>query len=140
MLPLEFGVTIDIHTHEISEVPFKTTRNPQMMYLGTPNCKYMQNIFVHLIPLNLQAKSAIQTISYQFKMSCGSTKETQMLLARVANLVANSDNTAYVVERNGPLGTNFSEILIKIHIFSLMKMHLKISSVKHNHFVQGVMS
>ena len=27
----------------------------------------------------------------------------------------------------GPLGTNFSEILIKIHIFSFKKMHLKMS-------------
>ena len=30
----------------------------------------------------------------------------------------------------GPLGTNFSEISIKIRIFSFMKMHLKMSSVK----------
>ena len=28
----------------------------------------------------------------------------------------------------GPLGTNFSEILIEIHIFSFRKMHLKMSS------------
>ena len=28
---------------------------------------------------------------------------------------------------NGPLGTNFSEILITIHIFSFTKMHLKMS-------------
>ena len=30
----------------------------------------------------------------------------------------------------GPLGTNFSEILIEIHIFSFKKMHLKMSSGK----------
>ena len=30
----------------------------------------------------------------------------------------------------GPLGTNFSEILIKIYKFSLKKMHLKTSSAK----------
>ena len=30
----------------------------------------------------------------------------------------------------GPQGTNFSEILIKIHTFSLKKMHLKMSSGK----------
>ena len=29
----------------------------------------------------------------------------------------------------GPLGTNFSEILIKTHVFSFKKMHLKLSSV-----------
>ena len=31
---------------------------------------------------------------------------------------------------NGPLGTNFSEILIKIYAFSLKKMHLKILYAK----------
>ena len=31
---------------------------------------------------------------------------------------------------NGPLGTNFSEILIKIHTFSFKKMHLKMLSGK----------
>ena len=30
----------------------------------------------------------------------------------------------------GPLGTNFSEISVKVHIFSFMKVHLKMSSVK----------
>ena len=30
----------------------------------------------------------------------------------------------------GPLGTNFSEILIEIHTFSFKKMHLKMSSAK----------
>ena len=30
----------------------------------------------------------------------------------------------------GPLGTNFSEILIKIHIFSFKKIYLKMSSAK----------
>ena len=35
---------------------------------------------------------------------------------------------------NGPLRTNFSEILIKIQAFSLKKMHLNISSVKWRPF------
>ena len=34
----------------------------------------------------------------------------------------------------GPLGTNFSEILIKIHTFLLKKMHLKMSSGKWRPF------
>ena len=38
----------------------------------------------------------------------------------------------------GPLGTNFSEILIKIHIFSLKKMHLKMSSAKWRLFGLGL--
>ena len=38
----------------------------------------------------------------------------------------------------GSLGTNFSEILIEIHIFSLKKMHLKISSAKWQPFCLGL--
>ena len=34
----------------------------------------------------------------------------------------------------GHSGTNFSEILIKIHTFSLKKMHLKMSSGKDGRF------
>ena len=41
----------------------------------------------------------------------------------------------YLVTVNfGPLGTNFSGILIKLQNFSFMKMHLKISSVKWQAF------
>ena len=38
----------------------------------------------------------------------------------------------------GPLGTNFSEILIEIHIFSFKKMHLKMSSAKWRLFGLGL--
>ena len=38
----------------------------------------------------------------------------------------------------GPLGTNFSEILIDIHTFSFMKMHLKMSSAKWHPFCLGL--
>ena len=34
----------------------------------------------------------------------------------------------------GPLGTNFSEILIEIHSFSFKKMHLKMSSARRRPF------
>ena len=37
-----------------------------------------------------------------------------------------------------PLGTNFNEILIEIHIFSFKKMYLKISSGKWRPFCLGV--
>ena len=37
-----------------------------------------------------------------------------------------------------PLGTNFSEILIKIHTFSFKKMHLKMSSGKCRTFCLGL--
>ena len=39
----------------------------------------------------------------------------------------------------GPLGTNFSEILIEIQAFSFQKMHLKMSSGKWCHFVLASM-
>ena len=38
----------------------------------------------------------------------------------------------------GPLGTNFGEILIAIHTFSLKKTHLKMSSVKWRSFCLGL--
>ena len=38
----------------------------------------------------------------------------------------------------GPLGTNFSEILIENHIFSFKKMRLKLSSVKWRPFCLGL--
>ena len=38
----------------------------------------------------------------------------------------------------GPMGTNFSEILIEIHTFSLKKMHLKMSSAKWCLFCLGL--
>ena len=38
----------------------------------------------------------------------------------------------------GTLGTNFSEVLSKIHIFSFKKMHLKMSSAKWRQFCPGL--
>ena len=38
----------------------------------------------------------------------------------------------------GPLGTNFSEILIEILIFSFKKMHLKVSSANRRPFCLGL--
>ena len=39
----------------------------------------------------------------------------------------------------GPLGTNFSEILIEIYTFSFKKIHLKISSSNGGHFISASM-
>ena len=38
----------------------------------------------------------------------------------------------------GPLGTNFSEILIEIHTFSFKKIRLKVSSAKRRPFCLGL--
>ena len=37
-----------------------------------------------------------------------------------------------------PLGTNFSEYLIEIHIFPLKKIHVKLSSAKWQPFCLGL--
>ena len=37
-----------------------------------------------------------------------------------------------------PLGTNFNEMLIEIHTFSVKKMHLKMSSAKWQPFCLGL--
>ena len=47
-------------------------------------------------------------------------------------------NLIIIGSDNGPLGTNFSEILIKIHTFSFKKMHLKLSFVKWLLFCLGL--
>ena len=62
----EFGVNIDIHE---SSVRFyvQTTIDFQRKCLGTPDCKYMENMSIDFIWLNVQVKSLIQTILYQFK-------------------------------------------------------------------------
>ena len=54
-------------------------------------------------------------------------------LSPIQHLAINWTNTCPI----GPLGTNFSEILIKIQNFSFTTMHLKISSVKRQPFCSG---
>ena len=53
---------------------------------------------------------------------------------RLANIWANAG-----ILLIGPLGTNFSEILIEIQTFSLKKIHLKMSSAKCCSFPFGLM-
>ena len=70
------------------------------------------------------------------------------MLSKLANIV--SDNGLLPGQRQaiiwtsagmlliGPLGTNFSEIFIKIHTFSFKKMHLKTSSAERRPFCLGL--
>ena len=46
--------------------------------------------------------------------------------------------TNAAVLSTGPLGTNFSEILIEIHTCSFKKMHMKMSSGKWRPFCLGL--
>ena len=59
----------------------------------------MQNILVNLILVNAYAKSSTQIILNQFKEDVFFIKMTWMSPARVANLVANSGNTAVEIIR-----------------------------------------
>ena len=74
ILPLEFGVNIDICKHENSEVLCSNRNNPpppppkkKKKCLGTVNCKNMENMLIDVIWLNVQPKYLIQAILYHFK-------------------------------------------------------------------------
>ena len=67
ILPPEFGVNIDILKHENNEVLCSNRNKSPRKCLGTPNCKYMENMLVDFIWLNVQAKYLEQTILYHFK-------------------------------------------------------------------------
>ena len=64
ILPLEFGVNRDIHKHENSKFYVQTAINLQRKCLGTPDCKYTENMVIDFIWLNVKF---IQTILYNFK-------------------------------------------------------------------------
>ena len=71
-------------------------------------------------------------------------RETQICVGEHANIGSDNGLSPYrrqaIIWTNAgilliePLGTNFNEILIEIHTFSLKKMHLKISSGKWRPF------
>ena len=68
----------------------QTTIKLQRKYLGAPDCKYMENIVIDFI----------------------SIKVTQMSPVHIANLVANSGNTAYGVD---VIKTHYNAIYSKYH-------------------------
>ena len=55
--------------------------------MGTPDCKYMGNIFVDLIRTNVWANSPIRTSSYTFLWKYSPMKETQRAPVHTANLL-----------------------------------------------------
>ena len=72
IFPLEFGVNIDIHKHGKSEVLCSNRYK-------SPDCKYMENILIDFIWLNVQAKYLIQAILYHYY---GMPNWTLMLIFR----------------------------------------------------------
>ena len=67
-LPLESEVNMDIQQNmKTTEFYVQTTINLQRKCLGTPDCKYMENMIIDFIWLNVQAKYLIQIISCHFK-------------------------------------------------------------------------
>ena len=94
-------------------------------------------------PFSSITKSYILIINSQWSLSRSLTHWGRVTHICVSNLtIIGSDNglspgrrqaviwTSAGILLIGPLGTNFSEILIGIETFSLKKMHLKMSSVK----------
>ena len=57
-----------------------------------------------------------------------------LLPAQCQAIIWNGDGILLI----GPLGTDFSEILIKIHTFPFRKLHLKMSSVKRRPCCTGI--
>ena len=67
ILPPDFEINIDMHKHKNSEVVCSTRNKHHMKCLGTPDCKYMENMSIDFIWLNVQMKYLIQTILCYFK-------------------------------------------------------------------------
>ena len=67
ILSLEFVVNIDIQNMKTVKFYVQPAINHHMKCLGTPDCKYMENMLVDFIWLNAQAKYLIQTILCHFK-------------------------------------------------------------------------
>ena len=66
-LPLEFGVNIDIHKHENSEVLCSNRNKSPKEMSGNSRFQIHGNVLIDFIWLNVQAKYLIQTILYHSK-------------------------------------------------------------------------
>ena len=63
--------------------------------LGTPDCKYMENMSIDFIWLNVQMKYLVQTNLCHFKWEMALCKWPKCPLVHAANLVANSGTAAF---------------------------------------------
>ena len=70
--------------------------------------------------------------SLLFKLSFNSLQPSDAYMRQI--IIWTNDRILLI----GPLGTNFSDILIEIHKFPFKKMHLKISSAKWRQFCLGL--
>ena len=67
ILPLEFGVNIDMHKHENSEVIYSNRNKSPKGMSGNSRLQKHGNMLIDFIWLNVQAKYLIHTILYHFK-------------------------------------------------------------------------
>ena len=121
ILPLEFGSTLNYINMKTVRFYVKTTINLQKKYLGTPDCKYTEKIFVDFIWLDVQAKSPTQIIYIILNeiWLCGSDPNVPF---HAANLVANSGKTAYRVGSILWYGTALL-LQMKQHTCTYVKCH-----------------
>ena len=77
ILPLEFGVNIDIQKHENSEVLCSNRNKSSKKMPRKPWLQIHENILIDFIWLNVQTKSLIQTILYQSRWGIALWKSPQ---------------------------------------------------------------
>ena len=90
IFPLEFGGVGDLHTHQTAIIH-------QLKRPCVPDCAYTESMFINSIHISLYDVSLMQKIFISNQKRRGCMKETRMLPAQAANLVANSGNTIYGV-------------------------------------------
>ena len=100
--------------------------NYQLKRLCVPDCANTENMFINSIHISLYDISLTQNILYEIK------RDVAVWNRLGWPQVVNSGNTIYGVR------TNFSEIPIKIQIFSFMKMNFKMLAAKWCPFCSGM--
>ena len=66
ILPLDLGSTLTCINMKTVRFYVKIALNLQRICLGTPDCKYTDNMVIDFNWLNMQAKSPTQPVLYQF--------------------------------------------------------------------------
>ena len=81
--------------------------------------------------------------NFEFTLSKGYIQHAHFVFLHAKPWIPGGENSIFTVVTDeiyltGPLGTNFSEILIEIDTFSFKKMHLKMSSGRWRPFCLGL--
>ena len=117
--------------------------------VALPDCIYLQKLFsqLHLPAMSSVLFAFISSVIFYLLTHWG--RVTHICVSKLTIIGSDNglppDRRQAIIWTNagilliGPLGTNFSEILIEIHTFSFKKMHFKMSSAKWRPFVSASM-